>query len=118
MNETTRKNREDLKSIDTLAKENMFIVRDDGDGVNYYDLTDDVFIDVESLSKTDYYEYKVHFKDTCYSISKNLLDSTSLWWVILVFNDITNPFDIEKMVGQTIKIPSANVVSHILNSIG
>lgn len=111
----TRNEIPQLSNVDFRHVENMFTVKEDQDGFTYYDLTDTVYINPNELSPILFSEHSVSIGDNFYSLSRRYYDNTNLWWIIATVNRIDNPFDLQTMVGDTIKIPIKSLVSEILS---
>jgi hypothetical protein len=109
-----RKDIQELSNLDNRHLENMFIVKTDSDDNYYYDLTDSLYINPDTMDPLLFGSYDIKGGDTLYSISDKYYGTTNLWWVVGTTNRIDNPFDIENMVGTTIKIPIKSVVGEIL----
>ena len=112
-----RKQIKELSNIDLKHLENMFVIKQDNDGVYYYDLTDTIYMNPDDLTPTSYQEYKISNGDNFYSLSYRYYNTFQLWWVIAIVNNIDNPFEINNMIGKIIKIPVISVVNQILRVI-
>jgi len=114
------KRRKDISDIPNLGSqhlENMFTVKTDSDGGYYYDLTDTLYIDPDTMDPLLFGSYAIKGGDTLYSISRSFYDTSDLWWLVGITNRIDNPFDIDDMVGEVIKIPIKSVVGEIVSVI-
>lgn len=109
-----RKDIIDLQNVDIRHLENMFVVKEDSDGRYYYDLTDTIFMNPDTMNPLLFEEHEVTSIDTLYGLSLRYFDTRSLWWLVGVVNNINDPFDLNDMVGETIKIPIKSIVSEIL----
>jgi hypothetical protein len=107
----------ELSSLDSRHLENMFIVKTDSDDNYYYDLTDSLYLNPDTMDSLLFGSYDIQGGDTLYSISNKYYGTTTLWWVVGTTNRIDNPFDLESMVGVSIKIPIKSVVGEILSVI-
>ena len=108
----------DLSNVGYYDKEEMFkIISDELDGSRYYDLTDDIIIDVDTIDPSRYTLHTVSIGETPYSLSYKYYNTTQLWWVILVFNGIEDPFEIARSSGMVLKIPDDSLMSDIVNAL-
>jgi hypothetical protein len=112
---TTRANTKELPQLNSNHKENMFSVKRDDDGTIYYDLTDDIHIDPVNLEPTDYIVHEITENENFYSISYDYYNTTNLWWVVPILNNIENPFKLK--VGEKIKLPNGSLLDNILNAV-
>ena len=113
-----RQRRNEIAGLSNLSPnnlENMFSVLIDEDNNYFYDLTDTLYLETDSMNPLHFIEYDIRMVDTLYSLSKNFYDTYNLWWVIAVSNNIDDPFELESMVGQEIKIINREVVGRILS---
>jgi len=113
----TRRDTPDLSNVGYNDKEEMFKILTDEDGSRYYDLTDDIIIDSESIDPSTYDFHEVTKGETPYSISYKYYGTTELWWALLAFNDIENPFHVSKNIGSVIKIPNTQLISEIVSAL-
>lgn len=112
-----RAKQQDLPELPNLGNnnfENLFIVDTDETGSFYYDLTDTLYIDIEGMDPSNFELYTIQKNDTLYSISRKAYDTYSLWWVIAVANNIDDPFELDQLLGEEIKILKRPVVGQIL----
>lgn len=93
---------------------NIFNLYTDKDGFEYYNLYNKINIEGE-LDKSLYDTTHISSFTEWYDISYRYYGTVKLWWVALVANQITNPFEITP--GQPIKILKKEVVSEILSQI-
>lgn len=91
----------------------IFNVYVDSNNISFYNLYNTVIID-GNIDPTLYTEYYWTDSDNWYSTSYKFYKTTRLWWIILVVNNIQNPFD-EISGGTKIKILNGPTVSQILN---
>ena len=107
----------ELRNIDFRHLENMFSVKKGSDGRFYYDLTDTIFINPDTMSPLLFEEHVLVNGDTLYSLSQKYYETRNLWWLIGITNNINDPFELDNMTGQTINIPINSIVGEILNTI-
>jgi hypothetical protein len=94
---------------------NIFDVHQDEDGMDYYNLYQSINID-QDIDPTLYIEHIWTGTDNFYHLSDKYYNTTRLWWLILVANNIVNPFD-EILAGTKLKILKQPVVSQVLAQI-
>ena len=94
---------------------NIFSVITDEDGYQFYNLYNNLIIQGD-IDHTLYSEVFYNDSDSWYTLSNKYYGTTRLWWVILLVNNVVNPFDDIK-TGQKIKILNKEVVSEILSQI-
>lgn len=103
-----------MNNLDTYDYANVFRILTDSEGFSRFDLSDGVVIEGEidqSLYTTDY----AHNFTSWYELSKKHYGTHKLWWIILVANNITNPFEVSG--GTEVKILKSAVVSEIISQI-
>lgn len=93
---------------------NIFDTYTNDDGYMFYDLSNSVNIDGE-LDRSLYTEDYIYSFSDWYALSYKYYGTVRLWWVALIVNKVTNPFDISS--GQKIKILKKEVVSEIISQI-
>jgi hypothetical protein len=81
---------EDLPTINVENLENIFNVHQDKDNMYYYNLLQTIVFP-ENLPLNLFDSYTVNSGDTWPLISHKTLNNTSLWWIILLANNIKNP---------------------------
>jgi len=94
---------------------NIFTVLEDGDGYSYYNLLSNLVIEGDiddNLYTTVFYNES----ESWYSLSYKHYGTTRLWWVILLANNINNPFE-EVKTGDKIKILRKEIVSEIISNL-
>lgn len=75
-----------------------------------------------SVNKDIYYNefmfeyYTITYDDWLDNISNKFYDTPYLWWVVAMFNDMTNPFE-DLVEGSTIKILRYQYVGIILDDV-
>lgn len=94
---------------------NIFSTYVDADGYSYYDLINNLVIEGD-IDSTLYDEIFYNENVSWYDLSQLYYNTTRLWWVILIANNIINPFEDVK-TGDKIKILKSTVVSEILSNI-
>ena len=94
---------------------NIFTTYVDADGYSYYDLINNLVIEGD-IDSTLYDEIFYNEDVSWYDLSNIYYGTTRLWWVILIANNIINPFEDVK-TGSRIKILKSTVVSEILSNI-
>lgn len=114
--DTRLKDVENFTTPNPRDMESMFILKEDGDKL-YYDLTDTIYFDKSVLDSSNSTSHTIIQNDNLYVISREYYNTTKLWWLIASINEIDNPFDLQKMVGDAIIIPSMDVVGNILSYI-
>lgn len=94
---------------------NIFNAYEDADGVQFYNLFNNVNIDGD-IDPSYYDEIYYSSFETWIDLSVKFYNTTYLWWIILLANKITNPLeDIEP--GRKLKILKPNIVSYILSQL-
>jgi hypothetical protein len=93
---------------------NIFTTYVNDEGFEFYNLSNTVNIDGE-IDPSLYTMDSVYTFSDWYALSYKYYGTTRLWWMILVANKITNPFDIQS--GQRIKVLKKEVVSEVLSQI-
>jgi hypothetical protein len=94
---------------------NIFNVYTDENGLNYYNLYNSIFIS-DDIDPSLYDQYTIAASDNWYKLAKKYYNDIRLYWIILVANNIINPFD-ESIEGTTIKILKPFVVSNIISQL-
>lgn len=94
---------------------NIFNVYTDEDGLEFYNLFQSINIEGD-IDPTLYSEHLWSGTDNFYHLSYQYYNTTRLWWVILIANNIINPFD-DIQPGTKLKILKQPVVSQILASL-
>lgn len=94
---------------------NIFDVYTDEDGLEFYNLFQSINIEGD-IDPTLYSEHLWSGTDNFYHLSYQYYNTTRLWWVILIANNIINPFD-DIQPGTKLKILKQPVVSQILASL-
>lgn len=90
----------------------IFNLYEDDDGQLYFNLLSDISID-GAIDPNFYTEIFYNSEQNWYDLSFEYYGTTRLWWIILVANNIINPFtDIQ--TGDRIKILKKNIVTDIL----
>lgn len=112
-----RKDIAELSNLDNQHFENMFNVKTDGDDNYYYDLSDSLYINPDTMDPVLFGSYAIKGGDTLYSISELYYGTMNLWWVVGTTNRIDNPFDLENMIGDIIRLPIKSVVGEIISVI-
>lgn len=94
---------------------NIFNVYIDENNLSYYNLYNTINIDLD-IDHTLYTEYFWSDVDDWYTLSFKSYGTTRLWWILLLANQVMNPFE-DIIPGQKIKILNSSTVSTILNQI-
>ena len=94
---------------------NIFDVYTDEDGLDFYNLFQSINIEGD-IDPTLYTEHSWSVTDNFYHLSYQYYNTTRLWWVILIANNIINPFD-DIPPGTKLKILKQPVISQILASL-
>jgi hypothetical protein len=103
-----------IEELNPYDYANIFSTYMDEDGYEFYNLLNSINIE-GVIDKSLYTMDTVHSFVDWYSLSFKHYGTTRLWWIILVANNIKNPFDIT--VGNRVKILKKEVVSEVLNQI-
>lgn len=90
----------------------IFNLYEDDDGQLYFNLLSDISID-GTIDPNFYTEIFYNSEQNWYDLSFEYYGTTRLWWIILVANNIINPFTDIK-TGDRIKILKKNIVTDIL----
>jgi hypothetical protein len=94
---------------------NLFSVQTDENGFSYFNLMNSLIIDGD-IDDTLYTEVFFNEEESWYGLSNRFYGTPRLWWIILVTNNIINPFE-DKKTGDKIKVLKGEVVSEILSNI-
>jgi len=116
MADIKRTNTRGLPPVSDLDFENFFSVREDSGG-KYYDMTDSVYFEVESISQTDLFSHQVALGENLHTISRLYFDTHRLWWLIGMVNGFNDPFVLPTLVGTDILIPSSGVINSVIDYI-
>jgi hypothetical protein len=93
---------------------NIFTTYVDENGFAFLNLLNSV--NIEGDIDPSLYDYDIaNSFYSCYELSNKYYKTPSLWWIILVCNNIQNPFEIKS--GQRLKILKSSVVSNVLSQI-
>lgn len=101
-------------NLDYYDYANILSTYVDGDGYEFFNLMNSINIDGE-LDASLYIYDVAHSFTSIYDLSKKYYGTHKLWWIILVANNIQNPFEIKE--GQRLKILNNSAVSEILSRI-
>lgn len=101
-------------NLDYYDYANIFTTYFDKDGFEFFNLMNSVTINGE-IDPSLYFYVNAHSFTDVYNLSKKHYGTHKLWWLILVANDIKNPFDIKS--GQRLKILTNSAASEILSQI-
>lgn len=93
---------------------NIFSTYTDESGTEFFNLFNSVKIDGE-IDGSLYTIETIHSPNDWYITSYNVYGTTRLWWILLIANEVTNPFDV--IPGKQIKVLKREVVSEILSQI-
>ena len=93
---------------------NIFTQQVNDDGNTYFNLYNRINIEGE-LDSSLYTIDNVYSFASWYQLSYKHYGTITLWWIILLANKITNPFDITS--GMRVKILKKEVVTEILSQI-
>ena len=107
-----------IKSLSKLSKqnyENIFNVYLDDNNFYYYNLLQTIVFP-QNLPLQLFDSYKTVPQDTWPVVSYKAYNTTKLWWIILLANNIQNPLD-KIEVGTILKIPTFSVVDSVLSQI-
>jgi hypothetical protein len=104
----------DLPRLRTENYENIFNVYIENNRY-FYNLLQTVVLPTD-LPKNYFIEYNVVYGDTWPLISYKNYNTTNLWWIILLCNDISDPTQIA-LPSTVLKILKSEIVSLILTEI-
>jgi hypothetical protein len=93
---------------------NIFNVYMDDNGQSFYNLYNSLNISGE-IDPSLYSEYYFTDADDWYTLAYRNYQDIRLWWIILVVNNIINPFVLPE--NRKIKIPNSAVVNQIISQI-
>lgn len=93
---------------------NIFNAYED-EGIQFFNLYNTISLDVD-IDPTLYTTHYYSSTDDWYSLANRYYNNPKLWWVILIANQIVNPFD-ELQAGTQIKIPKTTLLSDIISHI-
>lgn len=102
----------DLPALKSENMENIFNVYQDENGMYFYNLLQTITFPTD-LPFSLFESYTIKSGDTWPMISYKTLNSTNIWWVLLLVNHILNPV-IMPEPGTILKIPKPQVVKEIL----
>jgi hypothetical protein len=94
---------------------NIFTLYEDESNQLYFNLINDLSIDGD-IDPALYEEIFYNQEENWYNLSYRYYGTTRLWWVILIANNIINPFQDTK-TGDRIKILKKEAISEILSQI-
>lgn len=101
-------------TLDYYDYANIFNTYSDEDGYEFFNLMNSINISGEIDPSLYTYDVAHSFSDV-YNLSKKYYGTHKLWWLILLTNDIKNPFSIT--AGQRLKILINSAASEILSQI-
>lgn len=87
----------------------------DEDNQEFYNLYNNINM-TDDMDSALYTEYFYNSDDTWYQLSFKFYGDIRFWWLILVANQIQNPFEILP-AGTRLKIPIPQIISNILGQI-
>lgn len=93
---------------------NIFNTYTTEEGYEFYNLMNSITIDGEIDASLYVFDFVNSFT-SWYELSKKYYATPKLWWVILLANNLTNPFDVQS--GQRVKVLKNTVVSNIVSQI-
>lgn len=105
----------DLPKLKLGRYENIFNVYQTEDKKYYYNLLQSVSLP-PNLPQNLFKVYTIKYSDSWPLISYREYGNTSLWWIILIANQIQDPTKFPK-VGENILIPNANLANLIVSKI-
>lgn len=103
----------DIK-LNTYDYANIFTIYQDSDEMMYFNLIDN--LDISGVIDPSLYDEMFYNEENWYDLSFRFYGTTRLWWVILVANNVNNPFTDVK-IGDRIKILKKEAVTEILSQI-
>ena len=101
-------------NLNTYDYSNIFNTYTNVDGYEFFNLMNALNIDGELDPSLYTYDTAYDFR-SCYELSSKHYDTPRLWWIILIANNIKNPFEITS--GQRVKILKSYVVTQIVSQI-
>lgn len=101
---------ENLSSFDYA---NIFTQYTDENNQQFFNLLQNFYIEGE-IDPSLYNSYYFTEHDDWYTLAYKFYNDYRLWWVILIANNIINPFELPN---NPIKILKSNVVSEIISKI-
>lgn len=101
-------------NLDYYDYANIFSTYVDENGYEFFNLSNTINIDGDIDPSVYIYDVAHSFCDV-YHLSKKYYGTHKLWWIILLINNIKNPFEIKS--GQRMKILNNVSVSQILSQI-
>lgn len=116
----------DLSNFNEYTKQNLsnssqlklFTILDDVSNNTYYlNIFRSYIINMSSLNNNSFYElYEVDNNDWLDNISYKFYNTSQLWWVIAIVNNITNPFE-EIYPGKVLRILKNSYIYNILKEV-
>lgn len=106
---------ENLPQLQSQNFENIFQVYTDQDDFYFYNLLQTIHFP-QNLPDVFFKIHYVTYNETWPVISYKYYNTTKLWWVIALANNIINPIN-SITPGDPIKIPNPSIVSEILTQI-
>ena len=116
----------DLSNFNEYTKQNLsnssqlklFTILDDVSNNTYYlNIFRSYIINMSSLNNNSFYElYEVDNNDWLDNISYKFYNTSQLWWVIAIVNNITNPFE-ELYPGKVLRILKNSYIYNILKEV-
>lgn len=101
-------------SINDYDMANIFNAYEDK-GFQFFNLHNTIYVD-PNIDPVLYTTHLYSETDDWYSLSNRYYKTPRLWWVILIANQIVNPFDVLR-AGTPLKILNGQVVSDIITQI-
>lgn len=105
----------ELPFLNDQSFENLFQVYTDQDDFYFYNLLQTIHFP-QNLPDSFFESYSVKYNDTWPTISYKHYNTTKLWWIIALANNVLNPINFLNP-GNIIKIPKTFVVTEILTQI-
>ena len=93
---------------------NIFNTYQTSEGYEFYNLMNSINIEGELDASLYTFDFVYDFR-SWYELSNKYYGTPRLWWIILVANNITNPFSITN--GQKVKILKPFAVTQIVSQI-
>jgi len=100
--------------LNTYDYSNIFSVYTTEEGYEFFNLLNAINIDGEIDPSLYSYDVAYDFRSV-YELSKKHYGTPRLWWIILIGNNIKNPFDLKE--GTRVKILKTPVVTQIVSQI-
>jgi hypothetical protein len=99
----------------SFSYENFFNVYETDQGFRFFNILKNISVFSSNNSEIEE-EYTADYTDTWYSISYKVYGTLNLWWLVCLYNNVTNPF--EKIKARTlIKVLKPDLVGIVISEI-